>query len=50
MVEVIPVIKPGKEDATDPTKLRPINLINVGGKVLEKTLTESCITCTSTIF
>jgi hypothetical protein len=27
-----------KEDTTDPSKFRPINLINVGGKVLEKIL------------
>jgi hypothetical protein len=37
-VKVIPITNPGKEDATDPSKFRPISLINVGGKVLEKTL------------
>ena len=36
-VKVIPITNPGK-DATDPSKFRPICLINVGGKGLEKTL------------
>jgi hypothetical protein len=36
--KVIPITKPGKEDTTDPSKYRPISLINVGGKVLEKLL------------
>ena len=31
-------MKPGKEDTMDPSKYRPINLINVAGKVLEKLL------------
>jgi hypothetical protein len=38
---VIPITKPGKEDTTDPSKFRPLNLINVGGKVLEKILLNS---------
>jgi hypothetical protein len=29
-------MKSGKEDTMDPSKYRPISLINVGGKVLEK--------------
>jgi hypothetical protein len=37
-VKVIPITRPGKEGATDPSKFRPINLINAGGKVLEKAL------------
>ena len=35
-VKVIPITKPDKEDATDPSKFRTISLINVEGKVLEK--------------
>ena len=31
-VKVIPITKPGKKDATDPSKFRPTSLINVGGK------------------
>ena len=38
MAKVIPISKPGKEGTTDPSKYRPIRLINVGGKVLEKFL------------
>ena len=37
-VKVIPITKPRKEDTMDPSKFRTISLINVGGKVLEKTL------------
>jgi len=37
-VKVIPIMKPGKEDTMDPSKFRPLRLINVGGKVLEKLL------------
>jgi hypothetical protein len=37
MVKVIPITNPGKEEAKDPSKFRPISLINIGGKVLEKT-------------
>jgi len=36
--KLIPITKPGKEDKADPSKYRPISLINVGGKVLEKLL------------
>jgi len=35
-----PTIKPGKENSTDPSKYRPISLLNIGGKVLEKLLTN----------
>jgi len=31
-------MKPGKEDSQDPSKYRPISLLNIGGKVLEKLL------------
>jgi hypothetical protein len=37
-VQVIPITKPGKEDTMEPSKFRPISLINVRGKVLEKIL------------
>jgi ribonuclease HI len=37
-VNIIPIIKPGKENSTDVTKFRPISLTNVPGKVLEKLL------------
>jgi hypothetical protein len=36
--KIIPVIKPGKEKVQNASKFRPISLINVGGKVLEKLL------------
>jgi len=35
---VIPVTKPGKDNSEEVSKFRPINLLNVGGKVLEKVL------------
>jgi hypothetical protein len=35
---IIPLIKPGKENCNDASKYRPISLLNVGGKVLEKLL------------
>jgi hypothetical protein len=31
-------MKPGKEELRDSSKYRPMSLINVGGKVLEKLL------------
>jgi len=34
--KVIPVIKPGKENSEEVSKLRPISLINVGGKFWKK--------------
>jgi hypothetical protein len=37
-VKIIPITKPGKENLMEVSKLRPISLINVGGKVLEKIL------------
>jgi SOS response regulatory protein OraA/RecX len=38
IAKIIPIIKPGKEDSQDPSKYRPISLLNMGGKVLEKLL------------
>jgi hypothetical protein len=38
IANIIPIIKPGKENSTDPSKYRPINLLNIGRKVLEKLL------------
>ena len=35
---IIPILKPGKENCKDASKYRPISLLNVGGKVLEKLL------------
>ena len=37
---IIPLIKPGKDGSTEVTKYRPISLLNVGGKVLEKLLID----------
>jgi hypothetical protein len=36
--KVIPITKPGKEDTTELSKFRPISLINVGRKLMEKIL------------
>jgi hypothetical protein len=38
MMMMMMMMNPGKEDTTDPSKFRPISLINAGGKVLEKIL------------
>ena len=38
IAKIIPIIKPGKEKSRDPSKYRPISLLNIGGKVLEKLL------------
>ncbi|PSN51387.1 hypothetical protein C0J52_04451 [Blattella germanica] len=35
---IIPIIKIGKENSSEPSKYRPISLLNTGGKVLEKLL------------
>jgi len=34
--KLIPIIKPGKERSYEVSKYRPISLLNIGGKVLEK--------------
>lgn len=36
MAKIIPITKPGKEDSYEVSKYRPISLLNVAGKVLEK--------------
>jgi hypothetical protein len=36
--KIIPITKPGKENSRDPSKYRPISLLNIGGKLLEKLL------------
>jgi hypothetical protein len=36
--KMIPIVKPGKENSDEPSKFRPISLLNVGGNVLEKLL------------
>jgi hypothetical protein len=36
--KLIPVIKPGKEYSEEVTKFRPISLLNIQGKILEKLL------------
>jgi hypothetical protein len=33
---IIPIIKPGKERSNEVSKYRPISLLNIGGKVLDK--------------
>jgi len=35
---LIPIIKPGKENSDEASKYRPISLLNVAGKVLEKVM------------
>ena len=35
---LIPIVKPGREDSSEVSKFRPISLLNLGGKVLEKAL------------
>ena len=36
--KIIPITKPGKHNSVDASKYRPISLLNIGGKVLEKAL------------
>jgi hypothetical protein len=40
---IVPIVKPGKDNSKEPSKYRPISLINVGGKVLEKLLIDSIL-------
>jgi len=35
---IIPIIKPGKEESDKVSKFRPVSLLDIGGKVLEKIL------------
>ena len=37
---IIPIIKPGKEESSDVSKYRPISLLNISGKLLEKLLID----------
>jgi hypothetical protein len=36
--KLIPIVKPGKEDSQKVTKFRPISLLNIEGKIMEKIL------------
>jgi hypothetical protein len=36
--KLIPIVKPGKEASQEVTKFRPINLLNIKGKIMEKIL------------
>jgi hypothetical protein len=38
VAKIIPTIKPGQENSKDPFKYRPISLLKMGGKILEKLL------------
>jgi hypothetical protein len=37
---IIPIVKPGKEECNDVSKYRPISLINIGGKLLERLMID----------
>ena len=37
---IIPIAKPGKDSSKDTSKYRPISLLNVGGKVLERLMID----------
>jgi len=36
----VPIVKPGKEDNRDASKYRPISLLNVAGKVLDRLMID----------
>ena len=36
--KLVPIVKPGKEDSEEVTKYRPISLLNIQGKIMEKIL------------
>jgi hypothetical protein len=38
---IIAITKPGKEGSDEVSKFRPIRLLDIGGKVLEKLLTNN---------
>ncbi len=52
---IIPITKPGKEECNEVSKYRPISLINIGGKLLEKLMIDrilfhintTCLTTTN---
>jgi len=35
IAKIIPIIKPSKEDSQDPSKYRPISLLNIGARYLK---------------
>jgi len=37
---ILPIVKPGKEGINEASNYRPISLLNLGGKVLEKLLID----------
>jgi len=37
---IVPIMKPGKEENIDASKYRPISLLNVTGKVLDKLMMD----------
>ena len=45
----VPITKLGKKDNKDTSKYRPISLLNVAGKVLDRLMTELCIMCISVL-
>jgi hypothetical protein len=36
--KLIPIVKPGKEGSQEVTKFRPVSLLNIEGKIMEKIL------------
>jgi len=38
IAKIIPIAKPDREDSLNPSKYRPVSLLNIGGKVIEKLL------------
>jgi hypothetical protein len=36
--KMVPIVKPGKEDSEEVTKFRPMSLLNIEGKIMEKIL------------
>ena len=42
---IVAIVKPGKQDNRDALKYRPISLLNVPGKVLDRLKIEICIMC-----
>jgi hypothetical protein len=49
---IIPIIKPGKEKCNDVLKYRPISLLNIGGKLLERLLIDRILfhMCSNNLF
>jgi len=37
---IVPIVKPGKEDNRDASKYRPISLLNVAGKMLDRIMID----------